>query len=279
MKKLIAVVFLLTAFFSRSVFADSEAERTAEEKIRGYGIANSIDEFDKAELGKIHDLLTACADVMEFDVKNPDFDTLMVYILHSHNNFRLLTDIDTKAVEATPQPGHDEISLVGGDYIDYIVKNVFALEPEHPPVGALAKRGYCYSGGYYYYTDKFFYYSTDELEIKAVYDLSGGVYYIVFTDVYTENDISEFEYSYAVIQTGGDFGYRVLRIGMGLEPLSEDEVLAYAPDLTGSAEPTPKPETDSFARYRLPLLLAAVSFGISALVIGLIFIVKETRDS
>lgn len=279
MKKIIAVILILIPFFSRAAFAGSEAERAAEEKIRGYRMTNSIDRLDKAELGKIHNLLTACADVMEFDLKNPDFDSLMVYILHSHNNFRLITDIEPKAVEVSPQPGRDNIALVGGEYIDHIVKNIFNLEPEHPPVGALAERGYCYSGGYYYYTDKFFYYSTDELEIKAVYDLGGGVYYIVFTDIYTENDISEFEYSYAVIQTGGDFGYRVLRIGMGLEPLSEDEVLAYAPDLTGSAEPAPEPEPDSFARYRLPLLLAAISFGISALVIGLIFIIKEARDS
>lgn len=269
LKKIIAVILILIPFFSRAAFAERDAERDAEEKIRGYRMTNSIDRLDKAELDKIHDLLTACADVMEFDAKKPDFDSLMIYILHSHNNFRLLTDIEPNAVETSPQSGRGSISLVGGEFIDYIVKNIFDLEPEHPAVSALSSRGFCYYDGYYYYSNRFFYYSTDNLKIKAVYDIGGGVYYIVFTDIYTENDVSGFEYSYAVIRSGGAFGYQILRIGMGLEPLSEDEVLTYAP---ANSEPAATPKPDKLQGYQRPLVFAAalVLAGLIAVIIRII---------
>lgn len=234
-----------------------------------YTLESALGTFDSAELDKIHNLLTACADVMEFDSKNPDFDALMVYILHSHENFRLLTDIEPKA--AAPQSSRGNIALVGSEFVDYIVKNIFNLAPEHPRMSELSERGFAYSDGYYYYKDNFLYYSTENVEISDIYSLGGGVYYVVFSDVYTENDVSKPESSYAVIKKGGGFGYQILRIGMGLEPLPEDEVLSYAPP--GSDEVTPEPSTGG--GFKIPFFIGSLALGAAGVAAFLGFLAKK----
>ena len=72
------------------------------------------------------------------------------------------------------------------------------------------------------------YYSTELRDIKAVYDLGGGIYYTVFTDIYTEGSTSVPEYSFAVIKAENN-GFRMLRIGMGERLLSEAEAMICPP--------------------------------------------------
>ncbi len=266
MKKILICFLLFALIIPCAVLAGG-----AETEPREYRFADALNDFAPEELDKIHALLAACADVMEFDSKNPDYDALMLYILNSHENFRLLTELDPKTAQSAPQSGLGGITLVDGEFIDYILTNIFDVNPEHPDVQALSSRGFCYSGDYYYYVDKYFYFSTDKIEIKALYDLGGGTYYTVFTDIYTENGISEPEYSFAVIRAGGEYGYQILRIGMGLDPPPESEILKYAPDIA-----TPEPAENS-AR-KTALLGSAVLLGAAASAVGLILVFKKAID-
>ena len=133
-------------------------------------------------------MLSACADLMSFDIKNYDYDTIFKYVLYTHQNFKVLTDIDPMTGSSSSL-GYNNVSIAGSSFIDYIMENILRISPEKPPVNNLLNRGFCYSGGYYYYTGGFdVFFSTEIKDIIGIYDLGGNAVYIVFSDIYTEGD-------------------------------------------------------------------------------------------
>ena len=202
--------------------------RLKAEHIKSYAFTNKINSLQAEERVKIKTTLSACADIMRFDIKNYDYDTLFKYILYTHKNFRVLTDIDPESAESSAL-GYNSVHLVSAEFIDYIMENVFRLNAEKPPVNSLVTRGFCYNNGFYLYSGGFdMYYATDISELIATYDLGGNVVYVIFSDMYYEGDTKTPEYSFALLQKTGE-SYSLLRLGMGEALLSEDEVKAYSP--------------------------------------------------
>ncbi len=253
-----------------------------ENTISEYTMPNRLNLIAEDELTKMKRTITACADIMSFDIKDYDYDTLFQYVLYTHQNFRLLTDIDPQYGNSS-NFGYNNVSLVSSEFIDYIMENIFHISPEKPPVNNLLSRGFCYSNNYYFYTGGFnVYFSTQILDIAAVYDLGGNVYYVVFSDIYNENNISKPEYSFAVLQKTNN-GYSLLRLGMGEILPSQSDIYVYSPfsihnkmkwkHSSGNwqAEKTPS------KIFLLPVLLITISVGMIGLVCAVIILIKTKK--
>jgi hypothetical protein len=125
---------------------------------------------------------------MRFNIRNYDYDKLFKYVLYTHKNFQILTDIPADTGNSS-NLGYNNVKLVNSDYIDYIMTRVFRITPEKPPVNELLERGFCYNDGYYYYIGGFgVYFATKIVDIKGVYDIGGGVTFVIFSDIYYESD-------------------------------------------------------------------------------------------
>ena len=257
-------------------FLNSLKERT----IADYTFLNRINSISDADSENIKLILSACADIMRFDIKDYDYDTLFKYVLYTHKNFQILTDLVPYSSQSSSL-GFNNVSVVSSEYIDYIMENVFRITPEKPPVNNLLSRGFCYSGGYYYYTGGFnVYFATEVLRLKAVYDLGGGVTFVVFSDIYYEGDTKTPEYSFAVMQKT-DSSYYLLRLGMGESLPSQAEIREYSPL---SARPdsvwnTPKKSAEGTLKDRLllPLLLLIISVGMVGLACSIAVLVKMRK--
>lgn len=185
---------------------------------------NAVNDIDIEIKNKIVKLLTASADVMSFDINKPDLDKLMRYVMYTHKNFTSLTDIK-------PHSGGDSgVNYVSADFIDYIIENIFMSEPAKPGINELVTRGYYFNGSLYYYSDMFNVdFSTEILDMIAVYELGGGVYYVIFSDVYSRGETEIEEYSFAVVRMSGNGNGSILRLGMGESLLTDEEIASYAP--------------------------------------------------
>lgn len=196
--------------------------------ISEYPFENILPALDETEITSIKTTLSACADLMTFDINNYDYDTIFKYVLFTHQNFKILTDLDPMTGSSSSL-GYNNVSLVSSEFIDYIMENILRVTPEKPPVNNLMTRGFCYSGSYYYYNVSFdVFFSTAVQELVSVYDLSGGNIFVVFTDIYTEGDTKTDEYSFAVLSNNGE-RYSLLRLGMGEALPSADEIRKYIP--------------------------------------------------
>ncbi len=250
-----------------------------EETVASYTFANRINSLSADEEEKIKRTLSACADVMRFDIKNYDYDTLFKYILYTHKNFAVLTDIPSGSSKSSSL-GYNNVSIVRSEYIDYVMENIFRLTPEKPPVNNLLSRGFCYSGGYYYYTGGFdVYFSTEIRALTAVYDMGGGVIFVVFSDIYSEGDAKIPEYSFAVLQKTSGI-YSILRLGMGENLPPKEEIRAYSPFSTygGSSWDGVSSEDDSLSRkFLLPVLLLVISVGTVGIVCSVVVLIKSRR--
>ncbi len=240
------------------------------------GLYNRVNDISYEETENIRSLLTACADVMRFDRDNLDRDTLMKYILCTHENFAIITNLSPET--SISDSGMDGISIVNGNYIDSILTSVFKLTPEHPPVNALVDRGYCYSNGLYYYKNIFntsFY--TDIRDLIAVHDLGGGIYHVVFSDVYYENGTATPEYSFAVIQKSDVLPYSLIRLGMGEPLLSDEEIIAYTPQRTYQNPRwyTPSPDYVPSSGLSLSALIAIIAVSAFIFIIGTAALIRE----
>ncbi|MCC8169915.1 MAG: hypothetical protein LIO59_06085 [Oscillospiraceae bacterium] len=248
-------------------------------KINSMRLHNRIDEISVEQYENIRALLTACADIMKFDIDNYDYDTLMKYILCTHDNFRLITGLDPQTSSMENTPGFEDVLIVNADYIDYILTAVFKMPPEHPPVNALVSRGYCYTNGVYYYKNIFNVdFSTDIRDLIGVYNLGGGIFYVIFTDIYHEGNNETFEYSFAVIRQNEEPPYSLLRIGMGENLLTENEITEYTPQKTyqNPIWQTPEPGYNAVnSPLSTPILLIIISVGSVMFIIGIIIIIKE----
>ncbi len=241
-------------------------------RIDGYKMPNMINTVSDGEKSGMMTVITACADVMEFDIRNYDYDTVMKYILCTNQNFKILTDIPSLYV---PESGG--LSIVSTEYIDYITENVFGLAVEHPSVNLLARRGFCADSGYYYYKNNFSYYATDILDAEGIYDLGDDMYYVVFSDIFRLESSAVPEYSYAVLKKNNG-SYRLIKLGMGRDLLFERELYELSPQMKSTyswENETPKLGMNRF--LYIVLFMVCVSCGAAALVCGVIYIVRELR--
>lgn len=278
MKKILFFIPILTLMFN-TVFA--MPTKTNDEIIADYPFRNRVNELSVSEKQEITKILTACADVMRFNIRNYDYDKLFKYVLYTHKNFQILTDIPADTGNSS-NLGYNNVKLVNSDYIDYIMTRVFRITPEKPPVNELLERGFCYNDGYYYYIGGFgVYFATKIVDIKGVYDIGGGVTFVVFSDIYYEGDTRTPEYSFAILQNTEN-GYSLMRLGMGEDLPTSDEVRLYSPFKTYNEmnwninNVDNNNDVDFVKSYiSIPILLLVISLGLIGLTACIAALVKR----
>ena len=278
MKKILFFIPILTLMFN-SVFA--MPTKTNDVIIADYPFTNRVNELSVSEKQEITKILTACADVMRFNIRNYDYDKLFKYVLYTHKNFQILTDIPADTGNSS-NLGYNNVKLVNSDYIDYIMTRVFRITPEKPPVNELLERGFCYNDGYYYYIGGFgIYFATEIVDIKGVYDIGGGVTFVVFGDIYYEGDTRTPEYSFAMLQNTEN-GYSLMRLGMGEDLPTSDEVRLYSPFKTYNEmnwninNVDNNNDVDFVKSYiSIPILLLVISLGLIGLTACIVALVKR----
>ena len=277
MKKILFFIPILTLMFN-TVFA--MPTKTNDEIIADYPFRNRVNELSVSEKQEITKILTACADVMRFNIRNYDYDKLFKYVLYTHKNFQILTDIPADTGNSS-NLGYNNVKLVNSDYIDYIMTRVFRITPEKPPVNELLERGFCYNDGYYYYIGGFgVYFATKIVDIKGVYDIGGGVIFVVFGDIYYEGDTRTPEYSFAILQNTEN-GYSLMRLGMGEDLPTSDEVRLYSPfktynEMNWNINNVDNNNDDFVKSYiSIPILLLVISLGLIGLTACIVALVKR----
>lgn len=278
MKKILFFIPILTLMFN-TVFA--MPTKTNDEIIADYPFRNRVNELSVSEKQEITKILTACADVMRFNIRNYNYDKLFKYVLYTHKNFQILTDIPADTGNSS-NLGYNNVKLVNSDYIDYIMTRVFRITPEKPPVNELLERGFCYNDGYYYYIGGFgIYFATEIVDIKGVYDIGGGVTFVIFSDIYYEGNTRTPEYSFAILQNTEN-GYSLMRLGMGEDLPTSDEVRLYSPFKTYNEmnwninNVDNNNDVDFVKSYiSIPILLLVISLGLIGLTACIVALAKR----
>ena len=277
MKKILFFIPILTLMFN-TVFA--MPTKTNDEIIADYPFTNRVNELSVSEKQEITKTLTACADVMRFNIRNYDYNKLFKYVLYTHKNFQILTDIPADTGNSS-NLGYNNVKLVNSDYIDYIMTRVFRITPEKPPVNELLERGFCYNDGYYYYIGGFgVYFATKIVDIKGVYDIGGGVTFVIFSDIYYEGNTRTPEYSFAILQNTEN-GYSLMRLGMGEDLPTSDEVRLYSPfktynEMNWNINNVDNNNDDFVKSYiSIPILLLVISLGLIGLTACIVALVKR----
>lgn len=278
MKKILFFIPILTLMFN-TVFA--MPTKTNDEIIADYPFRNRVNELSVSEKQEITKTLTACADVMRFNIRNYNYDKLFKYVLYTHKNFQILTDIPADTGNSS-NLGYNNVTLVNSDYIDYIMTRVFRITPKKPPVNELLERGFCYNDGYYYYNGGFgVYFATEIADIKGVYDIGGGVTFVVFSDIYYEGNTRTPEYSFAILQNTEN-GYSLMRLGMGEDLPTSDEVRLYSPfktynEMNWNINNVDNNNNDDFVKsyISIPILLLVISLGLIGLTACIAALVKR----
>ena len=277
MKKILFFIPILTLMFN-TVFA--MPTKTNDEIIADYPFTNRVNELSVSEKQEITKILTACADVMRFNIRNYDYDKLFKYVLYTHKNFQILTDIPADTGNSS-NLGYNNVKLVNSDYIDYIMTRIFRITPKKPPVNELLERGFCYNDGYYYYNGGFgVYFATEIADIKGVYDIGGGVTFVVFSDIYYEGNTRTPEYSFAILQNTEN-GYSLMRLGMGENLPTSDEVRLYSPfktynEMNWNINNVDNNNDDFVKSYiSIPILLLVISLGLIGLTACIVALVKR----
>lgn len=277
MKKILFFIPILTLMFN-TVFA--MPTKTNDEIIADYPFTNRVNELSVSEKQEITKTLTACADVMRFNIRNYDYDKLFKYVLYTHKNFQILTDIPADTGNSS-NLGYNNVKLVNSDYIDYIMTRIFRITPEKPPVNELLERGFCYNDGYYYYIGGFgIYFATEIVDIKGVYDIGGGVTFVIFSDIYYEGNTRTPEYSFAILQNTEN-GYSLMRLGMGEDLPTSDEVRLYSPfktynEMNWNINNVDNNNDDFVKSYiSIPILLLVISIGLIGLTACIVALVKR----
>mgnify|MGYP004615534709 FL=1 len=277
MKKILFFIPILTLMFN-TVFA--MPTKTNDEIIADYPFTNRVNELSVSERQEITKTLTACADVMRFNIRNYNYDKLFKYVLYTHKNFQILTDIPADTGNSS-NLGYNNVKLVNSDYIDYIMTRIFRITPEKPPVNELLERGFCYNDGYYYYNGGFgVYFATEIADIKGVYDIGGGVTFVVFSDIYYEDNTRTPEYSFAILQNTEN-GYSLMRLGMGEDLPTSDEVRLYSPfktynEMNWNINNVDNNNDDFVKSYiSIPILLLVISLGLIGLTACIVALVKR----
>ena len=277
MKKILFFIPILTLMLN-TVFA--MPTKTNDEIIADYPFTNRVNELSVSEKQEITKTLTACADVMRFNIRNYNYDKLFKYVLYTHKNFQILTDIPADTGNSS-NLGYNNVKLVNSDYIDYIMTRIFRITPEKPPVNELLERGFCYNDGYYYYNGGFgVYFATEITDIKGVYDIGGGVTFVIFSDIYYEGNTRTPEYSFAILQNTEN-GYSLMRLGMGEDLPTSDEVRLYSPfktynEMNWNINNVDNNNDDFVKSYiSIPILLLVISLGLIGLTACIVALLKR----
>ncbi len=198
-------------------------------KINSSQFTNIKSNIDTKIYKKCFDLISACADVVIFDQNNYDLIKLLKNILYTYPNYQNLTSIKPDYRENTIETGYENIHSLNGEYIDFIIEDIYGVAPEHISVNNLINTGVCYTNGKYYYTGGYTKnFKTQITDISAIYDLGWDKYYVVFNDEYTEDDNTISEYGFAVIDTSDEI-YGIERIEIGTTLLNDNEIASYSP--------------------------------------------------
>ena len=248
MKKILALVILF--ILNTSVYA-YDNKNLLNPLIKSYSYPPI-----QADNKKITEFLLAVCDLTEFDYKDYDTDRIYRHVLYTNKKFQSL-------VKEKPQSmSVDNISYINSAYIDSIMTDILGIEPFHPPFALLIDKGYCYRADKYMYSGGFnAEYDTKINKIISVLDLGSGRRYVIFSDTYTENNKSENEYSYAVIDTSKE-PYRLLSLKMGGELLDNSSLLAYA-------------DTQNYQRRKYnPLIPALLGIFILCIIIAIVIIIR-----
>ncbi len=155
-------------------------------------------------------LLKACADITEYDSSAYNENELMLRMLYTYKNFAVLSDIPPQS------GGTDNKKLLNSTFADEVMYKAFRIKPEHPDVSRLTELGYCYSGGYYYYTGGYSgYFATDIKEINSISKISDSEFYIVFTDSFTDADTPLIMEQSAAVAAKDSDGFYLKELHMG----------------------------------------------------------------
>ena len=232
------------------------------------------DNAEPRDMAAVRATVAACADIAEFDIKNYDYDKIFRYALYTHDNFRVLTDIDPKEGESSSF-GYNKISLVSGEFMDHVMENVLGITPEKPPISDLTERGFCFNNGYYLYTGGFnTYFSTEITGIDSAEQLGSGVFLVNFSDVYTEGNARTAEKSYAVLLEREDGTYTLLRLGMGQSPPDRETLMSYVPQ-SDTGETQPDVQAEGREGALLPLLLLTCGAGTVGVILCVAAVVRR----
>lgn len=243
--------------------------------ISNYPFENKINVMSDAEKNNIKTLLTACADIMSFDIRDYDYDTLFKYILYTHKNFQIITDIPASSGNSSSL-GYNNVSIVSSDFIDFVMNNIFKIPPEKPPVNTLLSRGFCYNNGFYYYTGGFdSYFATKILDLIGVYNIDDENIFVLMSDIYYENNSETPEYSFAILHNENG-SYSLLRLGMGKSLLSYEEIMNYTQE---SLSPAPIADNEKTApgKFPMPVLISFIAGGLIVFTLGIIALIKQIR--
>lgn len=280
-KTVISVVFILICLFCAPL-ASAQPDRGQSSAAQNntvlteYPFEDILGALAETEITSIKTTLSACADLMTFDINNYDYDTIFKYVLFSHQNFKVLTDIDPMTGSSSSL-GYNNVSLVNSAFIDYVMENVLRITPEKPPATNLLTRGFCYSDGYYYYNVSFdVFFSTSVNELIRVYDLGKGTIFVIFSDVYTEGDTKTDEYSFAILSNNG-INYSLLRLGMGENLPSVDEVNKYVPAVGDTKVDEGDTKSDAASRLLIIILLIVIFAGIVGFILAVRAFVRIKR--
>lgn len=269
MRKLLLLIPLIVCCFS-TVFVIANKN----DAIGDYPFTDISASISDEEADKIKRTLSACADIMHFDYNDYDYDRLFKYVLYTHKNFQILTDIPSNTSNSSSMPHHN-VTIASGEYIDYIMTDIFRISPQKPQMEELLSRGFCYNNGYYYYIGGFdIYFATEINSLKRIYNMGNGIFYVVFSDVYRENDLATNETSFAVLQKNTSGNYSLLRIGMGEKLLSADEVKKYTPiemfnDIDWKLDGEPRYDTAEKIDILFPVLALIIFSAIVAVAIAI----------
>ena len=197
-------------------------------KIQLSGFINCKDTFNNGELSKILELLDATADVVSFDVDNYDYSGLIKNILYTSEKYESMIDIPRDYKMEKIQFDYENISSVSAEYVDEILVKYFGIEPKHLGVSNMTNNNFCYVNGRYYYEGEYTgYFKTEVTDVIALYNLGGGRFYILFSDIYREDSMVIPEISYAVVDKNKT-GYKLLKLSMGKYILGDEDIIRYS---------------------------------------------------
>lgn len=156
-------------------------------------------------------LIKACADIPYYDRETTDIHELMLDVLYTYPNFRILSDISPIADTS------GALKMCDSNYIRTVMNKAFRLSPPTPTPDMLTELGYYYNNGYYYFTGGYSgYFATNVTEITHSVNLDDGSLYILFSNTYTENSRPPRTEDSAMKFAKDDNGYYVTSIDMGL---------------------------------------------------------------
>ena len=187
-------------------------------------------------------IIKACADIPYYDRKTTDINELMLHVLYTYPNFRILSD--TSPIADTS----GSLKMCNSDYIETIMHKAFRLSPPTPSPDMLTELGYYYNNGYYYFIGGYSgFFATDVKEITHCVNLDDGSLYVLFSNTYTEKSHPPKEEASAMKFEKDDNGYYVASIDMDLsystlnselsipenQPVLINSVKKYSPAIIG----------------------------------------------